>query len=150
MRAILRASYPLIYLLIVAIFSLSLPRDRVEAAIATTESVINPSEDGQADRARVRAFLNRAEVRAQIQAYGISAEEAIARVDNLTDREIALIVGELDRLPAGAQSLVPLILLVAVLVVGLLILGVGWIFVRLFGSQEHKAEEHKVEEHKAD
>lgn len=41
---------------------------------------------------------------AQMQAYGISYEEALSRVDSLTDSEIALIAGKLDQIPAGTET----------------------------------------------
>jgi uncharacterized membrane protein len=34
---------------------------------------------------------------AQLQAYGISPEEAMSRVDSLTDKEIAAIAGRMDQ-----------------------------------------------------
>ena len=147
MRAILRHWRPLGYFLIVAVLSLSLPRHRAEAAFVTTESLVDLPGEGQAKRERLRAFLNRAEVRAQLEAYGISPEEAGARVESLTDREIAVIAGKVDRLPAGGQGVPPgaglaaLVILVAVVaaVVGV-IMGIKWIFDRLAGSQEQKAD----------
>jgi hypothetical protein len=39
---------------------------------------------------------------AQMQAYGISHEEALSRVDSLTDREIATIAGKMDQIPIVA------------------------------------------------
>jgi len=41
---------------------------------------------------------------AQMQTYGISREEALSRVDSLTDSEIALIADKLNQIPAGAGS----------------------------------------------
>ncbi len=107
MRAILGYAKPLASLLILALLSLSLPQHPARAAMISTESAIASSTDrpeSRADRDRVRAFLDREEVRAQIQAYGLDPDEAMARVDSLTDREIALIAGKLDRLPAGGKS----------------------------------------------
>ncbi len=107
MRAILGYAKPLASLLILALLSLSLPQHPARAAMISTESAIASSTDrpeSRADRDRVRAFLDREEVRAQIQAYGLDPDEAMARVDSLTDREIALIAGKLDRLPAGGNS----------------------------------------------
>lgn len=157
MRTILRRSSPLVYVLVIALLSMSLPQGRAQAAIVSTESVINVTQDSQADRDRVRAFLARAEVQAQMQTYGISPEEAVARVDALTDREIALIAGELDRLPAGgyyelgAAALLGVVLIAAAILVGVgLIAGIVWVFKRLTGAREQKAEEPKVEEQKAE
>jgi hypothetical protein len=68
----------------------------------TTEYVIHQDSEQLSDRARLRAFLGRADVMAQIQACGISHEEALSRVDSLTDREIASIAGKMDEIPAVA------------------------------------------------
>jgi hypothetical protein len=37
-----------------------------------------------------------------MQAYGISHEEALSRIDSLTDREIASIAGKMDQIPEVA------------------------------------------------
>lgn len=158
MQAVMKHSRPLAFVLIVAVLSLSIPIAHLEAAIVTTESVVTLPAEGQADRERVRAFLNRVEVRAQLQAYGISPEEAIARVESLTDREIALIAGKLDQLPAGgcygcgqgALVLLAAAILVVVLIVVGVIKGSKWIFDTLVGPKQQQVEEYKAEEPKAD
>ncbi len=104
MRAIVRHRKPIGYLLIVAVFCLSVPRHPAWAAMVSTESVIAPAAGMETGRARVRAFLDREDVRAQIEAYGVDADEAAARIDTLTDREIALIAGRQDELPAGGGA----------------------------------------------
>lgn len=43
-------------------------------------------------------------MRDQLAAYGITPEEARARVDALTDSEIAALSGSLDDTPAGAGT----------------------------------------------
>jgi hypothetical protein len=70
----------------------------------TTEYVIHQDFKKLSDRARVRAFLKRAQVIAQMRAYGIHHQEALARVDSLTDSEIASIAGRMDQIPAGAAG----------------------------------------------
>ena len=86
----------------ITIFLLNLPLCPAQAAMIGTESVLRPNSERISDRDRVRAFLRRAEVMAQMQAYGISHVEALARIDNLTDREIASIAGQLDQMPEVA------------------------------------------------
>lgn len=105
MRAIVRHRKPIGYLLIVAVFCLSVPHHPARAAMVSTESVIAPAAGMETARARVRAFVDREDVRAQIEAYGIDADEAAARIDTLTDREIALIAGRQDELPAGGEGI---------------------------------------------
>jgi hypothetical protein len=68
----------------------------------TTEYVIQQDSEQLSDRSRVRAFLGRADMMAQMQAYGISHEEALSRADSLTDSEIASIAGKMDQIPVGA------------------------------------------------
>ena len=86
------------------IFLLIFPVSPGRAVMITTEYVIHQDSEQLSDRTRVRAFLARADVRAQMQAYGISHEEALSRVDSLTDSEIASIAGKMDQIPAGAGT----------------------------------------------
>jgi len=97
-----------------------------------TDSVITPARRPESDRARVRALLDRRDLQSQLEEYGISAEEAAARVDVLTDQEIALIADRLNEVPAGGYAGGPLlfcslffpvcVLVAAVVVVGIVAL----------------------------
>jgi hypothetical protein len=91
----------------ISIFLLSFPLSPARAVMITTESVIHQDSEPLSDRARVRAFLGRADVMAQMQSYGISHAEALSRVESLTDREIALIADKMDQIPevAGGYEL---------------------------------------------
>lgn len=82
-------------LLIACTFSLGLPLP-ASAGIVTTEQIQAGSE-----RDRVRNFLEREDVRAQMQSLGITADAAQARVDALSDQEVGELAGRLDELPAG-------------------------------------------------
>ena len=89
------------------------------AELVSTRSVVqSTAEDGQ-PRERVRAFLEREEVRGQLEALGVSPGEAQARVASLTDEEIARIDGRLSELPAGGDFVG---LMVAILVGTVLVL----------------------------
>ena len=106
MQMILRYAKPVNYLLIIAMTMLSLPHGHARAAMVGTEAVIEAEsgvsgESISSDRARIKALLQRQEARAQLETYGISAEEAQARIDSLTDGEIALVADRLNELPAG-------------------------------------------------
>ena len=68
------------------------------AVMISTENAIH----GVCDRESVKAFLERADVIAQMQAHGVNPAEARARVDSLTDSEIDAIAGKMDQIPAGA------------------------------------------------
>ena len=125
MRAMLVNARPLIYFLVVAVFSLSLPRRPSAATLVATESAVTPPTDAETDRVRVHAILDREDVQAHLQAYGISADEARARVESLTDDEVALIVGQLDQLPAGADG-VALVIALAAILAGIVLGTIVW------------------------
>ena len=91
--------------LLISIFLLNFASPPARAGMITTELVIHQDSNQLPDRAQVRAFLKRADVMAQMQAYGIGHEEALSRVESLTDSEIASIAGKIDQLPVGAYSL---------------------------------------------
>lgn len=115
--------------LMAAILSLGLPGSPAQAAMLDTEAALQP--DQRADREALRNFLQREDVRTQMQTLGVNADEALARVDSLSDAEIAQINGKLDQLPAGGDTLGGLIsALIFVFVVLLItdILGLTHVF----------------------
>ncbi len=57
-------------------------------------------------RARVAQALSRAEVRARLEAYGVSPADVQARVDALTDEEVAQLAERLDSMPAGGEGII--------------------------------------------
>lgn len=69
------------------------------AALVPTDEVLATQTNEQ--RERIQAFLNRQDVQAQLQQYGVSPDEAKARVNALTDDEAGNLAGKLDSLPAG-------------------------------------------------
>ena len=89
--------------LAVVMFVISMPLGVAQAALVSTEEVLAVGE-GAADRARVLAFLDRAEVREQIAALGVDPNEAAARVAALSDAQVREIAGQLDQLPAGQSA----------------------------------------------
>ena len=56
------------------------------------------------ERAKVMEFVARADVQSQLQQQGVTREAAMERVAALTDSEVSLISGEIDKLPAGATT----------------------------------------------
>jgi uncharacterized lipoprotein YajG len=76
-----------------------------QAGIVTTEQALavqiaTPQSD--ASRERVAAFFNREDVRAELQAQGVSADDALARVQAMSDVEVAQLAQRVDQAPAGA------------------------------------------------
>ena len=104
MRKIFRYRKFIGFTTLMSIFLLHCAPSPAQAVMITTENVLHQDSEKLTDRERVRAFLARADVMAQMQAYGISNEEALSRVDSLTDSEIASIAGMMDQIPVGAGS----------------------------------------------
>ena len=70
----------------------------VSAGIITTDQVVVG-----ADRDQVRGFLDRADVRAQMEALGVDAGATHARVDALSDEEARDLAARIGELPAGGS-----------------------------------------------
>ena len=86
-------------LLIVSLAGLGLPLP-AQAGMLPTEAALAGTE-----RVRVADFLERADVRAQLQARGVSADEVKGRVAALTDEEARELAARIDSLPAGGDIL---------------------------------------------
>lgn len=85
-------------LLIVSLAGLGLPLPAHAGMIG------NDSLAASGDRERITGLLDRAEVRAGLEAYGVSPADVKARVAAMTDQEIGQLAGQLDRLPSGGST----------------------------------------------
>jgi hypothetical protein len=79
-------------------------------------------------RALLESTLARADVAAALEARGVSLAAARERVAALTDDEAALVAAEIDRLPAGAESVIGTLVFIFVLLLITDILGFTKIF----------------------
>jgi hypothetical protein len=109
-------------LLIVSIGGLGLPLP-AQAGIIATDAVVAAGERG-----RIASLLDRADVRAQLQAYGVSPADVKARVAALTDEEAAQLAAKIDALPAGGASILGVILIVFLVLLLTDILGFTKVF----------------------
>ncbi len=73
----------------------------VHAAMVGNDEVVAEAR-GDMDRAEVMAFLDRDDVRAQLEAQGVDPADAKARVAAMTDAEVAELQARMDEIPAGA------------------------------------------------
>jgi len=88
---------------------------RANAAMIATDAALPAT----AEREHLKALLARPEVGAALQKMGLSAPDAAARVDAMTDAEVAQLAGRIDALPAGgalSNQELGLIILVVILV----------------------------------
>ncbi len=74
------------------------------ASLIGSEAIV-AAETHAANRQAVDAFLQRQDVRDQLQTMGVSPSEAEARVAALSDAEVAKIAGTLPTDPAGEGAL---------------------------------------------
>lgn len=117
------------FLLVVSMFTLFIQVPMAQAALVGTQDALAVDADKSvAQRDAVRGFLQRNDVKAQLETLGIKAEDAQARVDTLTDSEVASIAGKLDQLPAGGNSVLGAIVFIFVLLLITDILGLTKIF----------------------
>lgn len=107
-------------------FLAAMPLNVVHAAMVTTDQVIDRTAL-QDDRARVEAFMARADVRREMAAMGIDADEASERIAGLSDREILRIATYIDQDPAGQSAVAAIIgALLLVFVILLITDLIGW------------------------
>jgi hypothetical protein len=68
-------------------------------------------------RARVNATLAREELRAALNAQGVSVADAQARVDAMTEADVAALDKQLAELPAGGDGFSTVVLILLVLII---------------------------------
>jgi hypothetical protein len=86
-------------LLMLCIIGLGMPLP-ASAGIVTTDQIYASTERG-----RVRDFMLREDVRAQMQSLGVDADTVRERVDAMTDEEVSKLAGRIDQAPAGGDVL---------------------------------------------
>lgn len=106
--------------LLVICLALPLPS---QGAMLATDSAL-----GAAQRETVNRLLDRADVQARLEAYGVKADDVKARVAALTDDEVAQLAGKIDSLPAGGESIIGALVLIFVVLLITDILGLTKIF----------------------
>lgn len=114
--------------LMISMLSMSIWIPNAQAGLITTDQVAG-TQASQQDRERVRAFFDREDVQIQLQAHGVNSSDAKARVDAMTDNEVATVAGHLDNLPAGGDlGIISLILIVFLVLLITDILGLTKVF----------------------
>lgn len=87
-----------------------------QADIVSTADVVAEQQSGW-NRAQLVEQLHRDEVREQLVRYGVNPDDAIARVDAMTDAEVLELTAHLDELPAGAGiSVSTTVILIALII----------------------------------
>lgn len=112
---------PVALLLAVAMTVLTMLPAPVFAAMVTTDRIVEETASARsmAEREEILDLLSRDEVRAKLQDMGVDPDEAAARVQSMSDAELAALDGPINQLAAGQgrnDSLVVVLLLVIILV----------------------------------
>lgn len=90
--------------LIVSMMMLNISVPMAKAEMISTQTVITASQN-EANRDMVQSFLQRDDLRQVLTDKGINVAEAQARIDALSDQEVAQLAGQINDLPAGAGAL---------------------------------------------
>jgi len=88
--------------------SLGLQTTTASAGVIGTAEYLSAT-DRAGQIASVQAALSRADVRAQLEKYGVDPADAVARVASLTDSELADVSVRMDSLPAGGDGVIAVI-----------------------------------------
>jgi hypothetical protein len=110
---------------IVSLLGMGLPQPAQAGMLPTDSGLASPVKE------RVLGFLERSDVRAQLESMGVKPADAKARVASLTDDEAAQLASKIDNLPAGGDGVGALIGALLIIFIVLLItdiLGVTHVF----------------------
>jgi hypothetical protein len=92
------------------------PIGPAHAELVPTNSVVAASQAGSA-RKTLGRYLEREDVRAGLEQYGVSPAAAKARVAALSDEEVTAIAGRIDSQPAGGEIIGALVFIFVLLLI---------------------------------
>jgi hypothetical protein len=114
-------------MVILSMLAMGLPLQSAFAGMVETDQAVSHELAGQ-DRAKISAFIDREDVLAQLQTQGVTAGEAKARANALTDDEAHKIAGRLDQLPVGGDGIIGALLFIFIVLLITDILGLTKVF----------------------
>jgi hypothetical protein len=107
-------------LIVAVVLSVQMPL--AQAEIVDTDALAVPSQV-ELDRAKVQAFLDRANVKERLQAMGVTGLVAADRVASLSEAEVHALAQRIDALPAGGAlsqtDWIMILLVILILVIAL-------------------------------
>ncbi len=106
----------------ILVICIALPLPSQAAMIATDSNL------GSAQREQVNRLLDRADVQAKLQSFGVKVDDVKARVAAMTDDEVSQLASKIDSLPAGGDGIIGAIVLVFIILLITDILGLTKIF----------------------
>ncbi len=103
MRSLIAIRKPVAMVLVFALFTVFAGLGPAYASMIGTSEVLE-TESSKLDKERILNALQREDVRQKLQSWGVEPDAAEARVQALTDRELARISQQMDNLPAGGDA----------------------------------------------
>jgi hypothetical protein len=100
MELVRKLSKPIAIFLSFYMLMLACPYQSAWAAMIGTEAITDVDRN-QSSRDYLKSLLAREDIKAVLIFQGIDPQEALARIDGLSDAEVNDIVNKLDQLPAG-------------------------------------------------
>lgn len=113
--------------LILSMLLIIMPMAPLQAAIIGNEALINQAPSALT-RDNMQELLGQESARQQMQAWGISPELITARINRLTDAELARINQETDTLKAGGTNVLGVLLIIFIVFVITDVIGATNIF----------------------
>ena len=113
--------------LILSMLLIIMPMAPLQAAIIGNETIINQAPSALT-RDTMQELLGQESARQQMQAWGISPELITARINRLTDAELARINQEADTLKAGGTNVLGVLLIIFIVFVITDVIGATNIF----------------------
>lgn len=113
--------------LILSMLLIIMPMAPLQAAIIGNETIINQAPSALT-RDHMQALLGQESARQQLQAWGVSPELITARINRLTDAELARINQEADTLKAGGTNVLGILLIIFIVFVITDVIGATNIF----------------------
>jgi len=117
MKTKIRLKQPISVLIIAAFLNLCWVSSQGWAHMITTETAVERGIENLSQREKLHALINRKDLQPQLEQYGVSREEALARLNSLTDAEVSQLAAEIDQLPEGQGDVAVAILLILVIAV---------------------------------
>ena len=127
MEYLRRIAKPISHFVIFAFLWLGLQLPAAQASIVGTETIVSVAQ-AQQDRTQIMNLLDRTDIQEHLMSHGVTAAQAKARVDSLSDAETHALAGQLNTLPAGGDSILSVIVLIFLVLLVTDILGLTDVF----------------------
>jgi len=91
------------------------------AGIVATDELAAPDQSNS-EKAKVQAFMERADVKERLQALGVKQSSAMDRVAAMTDQEVHALAQKIDSMPAGGTLTNNELILILLIIILLLLI----------------------------